>query len=164
MWLWLFFQGKRPNKNSRAQNIWKTLVGDKRAIDIGSSISIFTTRELRRTLVTAGRKLNERKPEDNEFGDYGNNPLHLLGTMTVLLETKGWIVDAKIKVIGGSRSYNVGGDLMSSLGLQLIHKASGRAWYISRRRMLQRCSGQMHPWINGNKNANAWNIKSDPPA
>ena len=49
-------------------------------IDSGTPISIFTIGELRNILGTAGVKVNELKPEDNEFRDYGNNPLHLLRT------------------------------------------------------------------------------------
>ena len=45
--------------------------------------------------------------------------------MTVLLKTIGWAVEAKIKVIGGSRPSIVGRELMSSHGLQLIQKTPG---------------------------------------
>ena len=61
--------------------------------------------------------------EDDEFRDYGNNPLRLLGTMDVLLETKGWVTNANIRVIGGSRPSNIGRDLMPNLGLQIVQKA-----------------------------------------
>ena len=68
-------------------------------IDSGLPVSIFKIEELRRTLGTVGVKLNELKPEDNEFRDYGKNLLQLLRTITVLLETNGWVVESKIKVI-----------------------------------------------------------------
>ena len=68
--------------------------------------------------------LSELKPEDNEFRDYRNNQLHLLRKIIVVLETKGWVVEAKIKVIGGSRPSIFGMNLMSSLALQLIQKSS----------------------------------------
>ena len=68
--------------------------------------------------------LSELKPEDNEFRDYRNNQLHLLRKFIVVLETNGWVVEIKIKVIGGSRPSIVGMNLMSSLALQLIQKSS----------------------------------------
>ena len=61
-------------------------------------------------------------PEDDEFRDYGNNPLRLLGTMDVLLETNGWVTNANIRVIGGSRPSIIGRDLMPNLGLQIVQK------------------------------------------
>ena len=102
--------------NGNQKSVW---------IDSGTPISIFTIGKLEQTLGTAGVNLNELKPEDNEFRDYGNNPLHLLGTMTVPLETNRWAVEAKIKVIGSSRLSIVGRDLMSSPRLQLIQKTPG---------------------------------------
>ena len=79
--------------NGRQTNAW---------IDSRSPISIFTVGEMKRTLGTAGVNLNELIPEDDEFRDYGNNPLRLLGTMIVLLETNGWATEARIKVVGRS--------------------------------------------------------------
>ena len=61
-------------------------------------------------------------PEDDEFRDYGNNPLRLLGTMNVSLETNGWVTEAKIKVIGGNRPSIIGRDLMPILGLQIVQR------------------------------------------
>ena len=60
-----------------------------------------------------GGHLNQGKQEQS---------IHLLGTITVLLKTIGWAVEAIIKVIGGSRPSIVGRELMSSFGLQLIQK------------------------------------------
>ena len=42
-------------------------------------ISIFTINELRNTLGAAEIKLQEVKPKDHGFRDYGNNPINLLG-------------------------------------------------------------------------------------
>ena len=80
--------------NGKQPNVW---------IDSGSPISIFTIGELKPTLGTAGVKVKAPAPADDEFRDYGNNPLRLLGTMDVLLETNGWVTNANIRVIGGSR-------------------------------------------------------------
>ena len=85
--------------NGKQTNVW---------IDSGSPISIFTIGELKRTLGTAGVNVKAPAPEDDEFRDYGNNPLRLLGTMDVSLETNGWVTNANIRVIGGSRPSIIG--------------------------------------------------------
>ena len=96
--------------NGRQTNVWKFS---------GTPISIFTVGELKRTLGTAGVNVKEPAPEDDDFRDYGNNPLQLLGTMNVSLETNGWVTEARIKVIGGNRPSIIGRDLMPNLGLQI---------------------------------------------
>ena len=48
-------------------------------IDSGSPISIFTINELRNSLGAAEIKLQEVEPKDQEFRDYENNPINLLG-------------------------------------------------------------------------------------
>ena len=100
--------------NGKQPNVW---------IDSGSPISIFTVGELKPTLGTAGVKVKAPAPADDEFRDCGNNPLRLLGTMDVLLETNGWVTNANIRVIGGSRKSIIGRDLMPNLGLQIVQKA-----------------------------------------
>ena len=100
--------------NGKQTNVW---------IDSGSPISIFTLGELKRTLRTAGVNVKAPAPGDDEFKDYGNNSLRLLGTMDVLLETNGWVTNANIRVIGGSRPSIIGRDLMPNLGLQIVQKA-----------------------------------------
>ena len=62
-------------------------------------------------------------PEDDEFRDYVNNPLRLLGTMNLLLETSRWATEARIKVIGGNRPSIIGRDLMPNLGLQIVQRS-----------------------------------------
>ena len=69
-------------------------------IDSGSPISIFTIGELRKTLGTSGVKLDNLTEEDNAFRDYGNNPLQMIETMAVTIQSKGWKIHARIKVIG----------------------------------------------------------------
>ena len=77
--------------NGRQTNVW---------INSGSPISIFTVGELKRTLGTVGVNVKAPAPEDDEFRDYGNNPLRLLGTMNVSMEMNEWVTNANIKVIG----------------------------------------------------------------
>ena len=98
-------------------------VNGKQTIDTGSPISIITIGDLKRTLGTARVNVKAPAPEDDEFRDYGNNPLRLLGTMDVSLETNGWATSANIRVIGGSRTSIIGRDLMPNLGLQIVQKA-----------------------------------------
>ena len=100
--------------NGKQMNIW---------IDSGSRISIFTIGELKRPLGTAGVNVKAPAPEDDEFRDYGNTPLGLLGTMDVALETNGWVTNANIRVIRGSRPSIIGRDLMPNLGLQIVQRA-----------------------------------------
>ena len=69
-------------------------------IDSGSPILIFTIGELRKTLGTSGVKLDNLTEEDNAFRDYGNNPLQMIETMAVTIQSKGWKIHARIKVIG----------------------------------------------------------------
>ena len=94
-------------------------------IDSGSPISIFTIGELRKTLGTSGVKLDNLTEEDNAFRDYGNNPLQMIGTMAVTIQSNGWKIQARIKVIGGNRPSIIGRDLMPQLGLQLVQQTPG---------------------------------------
>ena len=94
-------------------------------IDSGSPISIFTIGELRKTLGTSGVKLDNLTEEDNAFRDYGNNPLQMIGTMAVTIQSNGWKIHARIKVIGGNRPSIIGRDLMPQLGLQLVQQSPG---------------------------------------
>ena len=103
--------------NGRKTSVW---------IDSGSPISISTIHELQRTLGAAGIRLQEVYPPDQEFRDYGNNPINFLGTMKVELESNGWSTSAVIKVIGGARPSIIGRDLMSHLGLQLVQRMPGQ--------------------------------------
>ena len=99
--------------NGKQTNVW---------IDSGSPISIFTVGELKRTLDTASVSVNAPAPKDDEFRDYGNNPLRLLRKMNVSLEINGWVTDANMKVIGGNTPSIIGRDLMPNLGLQTVQR------------------------------------------
>ena len=80
--------------NGRKTSMW---------FDSGSPISIFTLGEFRKTLDAAGIKLQVVEPKDQEFRDYGNNPIHLLETMRVELVSNGWVKSASIRVIRATR-------------------------------------------------------------
>ena len=94
-------------------------------IDSGSPISIFTVGELRKTLGTSGVKLDNFTEVNNAFRDYGNNPLQMIGTIAVTIQSNGWKIHARIKVIGGNRPSIIGRDLMPQLGLQLVQQSPG---------------------------------------
>ena len=100
--------------NGKSTRVW---------IDSGSPISIFTIGELRRTLGASGIKLDTLSEEESSIRDYGNNPLQMIGAMAVTLESNGWTINARIKVIGGNRPSIIGRDLMPQLGLQLVQQS-----------------------------------------
>ena len=87
-------------------------------IDSGVPISIFTVGKLRNILGAPNIRLENLTPEDTENRYYGNNPLKLLGAMTVQLEPNGWNTTARIRVIGGNRSSIIGRDLMDKNGTE----------------------------------------------
>ena len=101
--------------NGKATQAW---------IDSGSPISIFTIGELKRTLGTVNVLLKPLDPKNDQFRDYGNNPLKFLGKMQVTLHSNGWTCSADINVIGGCRPSIFGRDLMPSLGLMLVQAPS----------------------------------------
>ena len=102
--------------NGKSTRVW---------IDSRSLISIFTIGELRITLGASGIKLDTLSEEDNAFRDYGNNPLQMIRTMAVTIQSNGWKTNARIKVIGGNRLSIIGRDLMPQLGLQLVQQSPG---------------------------------------
>ena len=103
--------------NGRKTSVW---------IDSRSPVSVFTLKKIRRPLGAAGIRLQEVDSQDQEFRDYGNKPINLLGTMKVQLASNGWSTSAVIKVIGGARPSIIGRDLISHLGLQLVQRKPGQ--------------------------------------
>ena len=97
--------------NGHPMNIW---------IDSGSPISILTLEDLRRTVGRAGINLKQGNTDDDEFRDYSNNRIKMLGRMELELASNGWKTTAEVRVIGGTRPSIVGRDLMGKLGLQLM--------------------------------------------
>ena len=102
--------------NGKGSRVW---------IDSGSSILIFTIGELQRILGASEPKLDALLNEDTTFPDYGTNPLKLIGTITLTLESIGWRVNARIKFIGGNRPSIISRDLVPQLGLQLVQQKPG---------------------------------------
>ena len=101
--------------NEKATQAW---------IDSGSPISNLNIEELKRTLGACNVHLKPLDPKDDQFRDYGNNPLRFLGKMQVTLHSNGWTTSAAINVIGGCRPSIIGRDLMPALGLMLVQAPS----------------------------------------
>ena len=59
-------------------------------------------------------------PKDDQFRDYGNKTLKLMGKLISPLHFNGWTTQAAIKVIGGCRASTTGRDLMPELFLMLV--------------------------------------------
>ena len=79
---------------------WKTA---RVWIHSGPPISILTIGELKYTLGASNVRLEELTPEGNEFRDYVNNPLKLMGTIDVRFKSNDWETIARIRVIGDNR-------------------------------------------------------------
>ena len=65
-------------------------------------------------------QLQQLNPKDDQFRDYGKNPLTFKGKTVVTLQSNGWTTRATINVIGSCRSFIIGRDLMPELGLMLV--------------------------------------------
>ena len=70
---------------------------------------------MKRTLGACNVQLKPLDPKDDQFRDYGKNPLRFLGKMQVTLYSS---------VIGGCRPSIIGRDLMPALGLMLVKAPS----------------------------------------
>ena len=97
--------------NGHPMNIW---------IDGGSPISILTLDDLRKTVGRAGINLKQDDVEDDEFRDYSNNRIKMLGRIELELASNGWKTKAEVRFTGGTRPSIVGRYLMGKLGLQLM--------------------------------------------
>ena len=97
--------------NGHPMNIW---------IDSGLPISILTLDDLKKTVGRTGINLKEDDMEYDEFQDYSNNRIKILGRKEVELASNGWKTREEVRVIGGTRPAIVGRDMMGKLGLQLM--------------------------------------------
>ena len=73
-------------------NIW---------IDSGSPISILTLEDLRRTVGRAGINLKQDNTDDDEFRDYSNNRIKMLGRMELELHQTAGRRQQKSESLGG---------------------------------------------------------------
>ena len=119
---------RRKRENQRGQEavgMIRENADDTHLENSADEEAFFTIGELKRALGASGIKLDALSNEDNAFWDYGNNPLQMIGTMAITLESIGWKINARIKIIGGNRPSIIGRDLMPQLGLQLVQQSPG---------------------------------------
>ena len=88
-------------------------------VDNGLPVTIFSLQELTKAM---GRENFYLIPGRDEFLDYNNNRIHILGKAEVMIELSGWVTQQKISVIGGNHESILGRDLMGSLGLELVQR------------------------------------------
>ena len=82
-------------------------------IDSGSPVTIFSINELKETLGKANIQL---QPSKDEFLDYNNNRINILGKVTVMMSLNGWAAPAQLY------PGILGRDLMGTLGLELVQR------------------------------------------
>ena len=88
-------------------------------IDSGFPVTIFSMTDLKTTLGKANIQL---KPSKDEFLDYNNNRINILGKVAVTMSLNGWADPAQVSVISGNHQSILGRDLIGTLGLELVKK------------------------------------------
>ena len=88
-------------------------------IDSGSPVTIFSMTDLKTTLGKANIQL---QPSKDEFLDYNNNRINILGKVAVTMSLNGWAAPAQVSVISGNHQSILGRDLMGTLGLELMQR------------------------------------------
>ena len=88
-------------------------------IDSGSPVTIFSINDLK---VTLGKANIQLQPSKDEFLDYNNNRINILGKVTVMMSLNGWAAPAQVSVISGNHQSILGRDLMGTLGLELVQR------------------------------------------
>ena len=82
-------------------------------------MTIFSINDLKTTLGKANIQL---QPSKDEFLDYNNNRINILGKVTVMMSLNGWAAPAQVSVISGNHQSILGRDLMGTLGLELVQR------------------------------------------
>ena len=88
-------------------------------IDSGSPVTIFSITDLKTTLGKANIQLQISK---DEFLDYNNNRINILGKVAVMMSLNGWAAPTQVSVISGNHQSILGCDLMGTLGLELVQR------------------------------------------
>ena len=88
-------------------------------IDSGSPVKIFSLTDLKTTLGKANTQL---QPSKDEFLDYNNNGINILGKGAVTMSLNGWAAPAQVSVISRNHQSILGRDLMGTLGLELVQR------------------------------------------
>ena len=84
-----------------------------------SPVTIFSITDLKTTLSKANIQL---QPSKDEFLDYNNNRINILGKVAVMMALNGWAAPAQVSVISGNHQSILGRDLMGTLGLELVQR------------------------------------------
>ena len=92
-------------------------------IDSGSPVTIFSINDLKTTLGKANIQL---QPSKEEFLDYNNNRINILGKVAVMMSLNGWAAPAQVSLISGNHQSILGRDLMGTLGLELVQRKKVR--------------------------------------
>ena len=75
--------------------------------------------DLKTTLGKANIQLQTSK---DEFLDYNNNRIHILGKVAVTMLLNGWAAPAQVSVISGTHQSILGRNLMGTIGLELVQR------------------------------------------
>ena len=88
-------------------------------VDSGSTVTIISMTDLKTTLDKTNFRL---QPSQEEYLDYKNNRIHILGKVAVTISLNGWAAPAQVSVIAGNHQLILGRDLMGTLGLELVQR------------------------------------------
>ena len=95
-------------------------------IDSRSPISKLTIDNIKKPLRRTGIGLKQKNTEDDEFGDYRNNRINLLGKVDAELASNGWKTRAEVRVIGGNIPSIVGCDLLVNCPCNSCRQIQGK--------------------------------------
>ena len=82
-------------------------------------MTIFSVLDLKATL---GKTNIHLQPSQDEFLDYNNNRIHILGKVAVTMALNSWAAPAQVSVISRNHPSILGRDLMGTLGLELVQR------------------------------------------
>ena len=88
-------------------------------VDSGSPVTIFSMTDLKATLSKTYIPL---QPSQDEFLDYTNNRIHILGKVAVTMALNGWAAPAQVSVVSRNHESIHGRDMMGTLGLELVQR------------------------------------------
>ena len=88
-------------------------------MDSGSAVTILSITDLKPTL---GKTNNQLQPSQDEFLDYNNNQIHILGKVAVTMALNGRAAPVQVSVISGNHQSILGRDLMGTIGLELVQR------------------------------------------
>ena len=88
-------------------------------VDSGSPVTIFSMTDLKATL---GKTNIQLQLSQDEFLDYKNNQIHILGKVAVTMTLNGWGAPAEVSLISGNHQSILGRDLVGTLGLELVQR------------------------------------------